>query len=77
MDYRSFIKKLENDGIVYIYDDYEDAIVKFVSSKVAGNTQAWIKRKGREEREIPQSEPIVLDIMMGGKAVNKNFYDNY
>ena len=21
MDYRSFIKKLENDGIVYIYDD--------------------------------------------------------
>jgi hypothetical protein len=77
MDYRSFIKKLENDGIVYIYDDYEDAIVKLVSSKVAGNTQAWIKRKGREEREIPQSEPIVLDIMMGGKEVNKNFYDNY
>ena len=55
MDYRSFIKKLENDGIVYIYDDC----------------------KGREEREIPQSEPIVLDIMMGGKEVNKNFYDNY
>lgn len=48
-----------------------------MSSKVAGNTQAWIKRKGREEREIPQSEPIVLDIMMGGEEVNKNFYDNY
>lgn len=77
MDYRSFVKRLENDGIVYIYDDYEDAIVKFVSSKSAGRMQTWIKRKGRQEREIPQSEPIVLDILMGGKEVNKKFYDDY
>lgn len=77
MDYRSFVKRLENDGIVYIYDDYEDAIVKFMFNKSDNRTQTWIKRKGRQEREIPQSEPIVLDILMGGKEVNKKFYDDY
>ncbi len=77
MDYRTFIKRIENDGIAYIYDDYEDAIIKFVSSKVAEHTRTWIKRKGRKEREIPQSAPIVLDILMGGEEVDKKFYDNY
>ena len=69
--------KLLKGDIVYLYDDYEDAIVKFMFSKEKNSTRTWIKRKGRKEIEIPQSESIVLDILMGGKEVNKKFYDNY
>jgi hypothetical protein len=70
-------KRLAKGDVVYLYDDYEDAIVKFMFNKSDNRTQTWIKRKGRQEREIPQSEPIVLDILMGGKEVNKKFYDDY
>ena len=70
-------KRLAKGDVVYLYDDYEDAIVKFIFNKSDNRTQTWIKRKGRQEREIPQSEPIVLDILMGGKEVNKKFYDDY
>ena len=70
-------KRLAKGDVVYLYDDYEDAIVKFMFNKSDNRTQTWIKRKGREEREIPQSEPIVLDILMGGEEVDKKFYNNY
>lgn len=77
MDNSVLAKRLAKGDVVYLYDDYEDAIVKFMFNKSDNRTQTWIKRKGRQEREIPQSEPIVLDILMGGKEVNKKFYDDY
>lgn len=70
-------KRLVKGEVVYLYDEYEDAIIKFAFNKTANCTQTWIKRKGRKEREIPQSEPIVLDILMGGKEVNEEFYSSY
>ena len=77
MDNSVLAKRLAKGDVVYLYDDYEDAIVKFMFNKSDNRTQTWIKRKGRQEREIPKSEPIVLDILMGGKEVNKKFYDDY
>ena len=70
-------KRLTKGEVVYLYDDYEDAIIKFMFNMSDNRTQTWIKRKGRQEREIPQSASIVLDIQMGGEEVDKKFYDNY
>ena len=77
MDNNVLAKRLAKGDVVYLYDDYEDAIIKYMFNKSDNRTQTWIKRKGRKEKEIPQSEAIVLDILMGGKEVNKKFYDNY
>ena len=77
MDNSVLAKRLAKGDVVYLYDDYEDAIIKYMFNKSDNRTQTWIKRKGRKEKEIPQSEAIVLDILMGGKEVNKKFYDNY
>lgn len=70
-------ERLRNGEIVYLYDEYEDAIVKLAFDNKENITEAWIKRKDKKEKKIPQSEPIVLDIIMGGIEVSKDYYDNY
>lgn len=70
-------KKLVSGKPVFIEDEYEEAIVKFVYDKDEKRTRTWIKRKGIAEHEIPQSEEIVLEIQLGGKEVDKDRYDKY
>lgn len=69
------IEMLQSGKDVYIYDDFEQIVVKLVPT--SENTQAFIKMKGREEYEVDRSTKIVYEATLGGILVDKKFYDNF
>lgn len=75
MDYNVLSEKLKADKIVYILDDFEEAVVRLVPTN--DETKAYIKHLGRIETEISQSSEVVFNIVLSGNEITKSEYDRY
>lgn len=67
--------KLRNGQNVYIFDEYEDAVVKLIP--MDEKTKVLLKRKTGKEKELPFHLDIVADIVLSGEEVDETFYSNY
>ena len=56
-------------------DDFEEAVIRLHLDN--GQTKSYIKHRGRNEIEIPQSNETVCNIILGGKEISKSEYDRY
>ena len=66
---------LKMSKTVYLYDDFEEMVFNLIPQ--IDRTKAFAKFKGKEEYELSQSTKLVFEATMGGKIVDKEFYDNY
>ena len=67
--------KLQKRQPVYIYDEYEDAVVKLIPTD--GKTMAFLKRRNGKEKELPCGNDIIADIMLSGDEVKESFYYDF
>ena len=71
---KKWIEQLRKGQNAYIYDDFEEIVIKFTPDK---DRTAFVKRKGQPEYVLPQSTKIVYDAKCGGQLVDENFYNNF
>lgn len=70
-------RRLSVGQIVFAYDKHEEAVVKILFDKEEDKTRAWLKRKGKDAQEVPQSSETVMDILRFGVEVSERYYENY
>lgn len=75
MKLNQFHSLLENGKTVYLLDDFEGAVFRIVPNEKG--TGAYIKRKGKKEQPINQSENIVCEAILGGLEISKEQYECY
>lgn len=73
-DDKKWIDLLTSGENAYIYDDFEQIVVKFTPDK---DRTAFVKRAVRKEYEVEQSAKIIYDAKMGGKLVDEKFYNEF
>lgn len=75
MNQKELYNKLQSGETVYLLDDFEGAVIRLHLDN--GQTKSYIKHRGRNEIEIPQSNKTVCNIILGGKEISKSEYDRY
>lgn len=70
---KKWIEQLRKGQNAYIYDDFEEIVIKFTPDK---NT-AFVKSKEQPEYELPQSAKLVYDAKCGGQLVDEKFYNEF
>ena len=75
MNQKELYNKLQSGETVYLLDDFEEAVIRLHLDN--GQTKSYIKHRGRNEIEIPQSNITVCNIILGGKEISKSEYDRY
>jgi hypothetical protein len=75
MNQKILQKKLQAGEIIYLLDDFEEAVVRLVCED--DKTKSFLKYRGRKEVELPQSNETVCNIILGGKEISKLEYENY
>ncbi len=69
MNQKELYNKLQSGETVYLLDDFEEAVIRLHLDN--GQTKSYIKHRGRNEIEIPQSNETVCNIILGGKEISK------
>ncbi|MBD8019088.1 hypothetical protein [Kaistella pullorum] len=72
----SIYNSLEIDKPVFIYDDFEQVVIKLMVSE-NNKISAFAKHKGRNEYSLDPTTKLVYNAELGGEIVNQEFYDNY
>ena len=75
MNQKELYNKLQSGETVYLLDDFEEAVIRLHLDN--GQTKSYIKHRGRNDIEIPQSNATVCNIILGGKEISKSEYDRY
>lgn len=75
MNPKELYNKLQSGETVYLLDDFEESVIRLYLDN--GQTKSYIKHRGRNEIEIPQSNETVCNIILGGKEISKSEYDKY
>ena len=75
MNQKELYNKLQSGETVYLLDDFEEAVIRLYLDN--GQTKSYIKHRGRNEIEIPQSNETVCYIILGGIEISKSEYDRY
>ena len=71
------VENLRKKMPVFIYDDYEEAVVKITPSVNQHNLKVFIKYKDCCEVETTSNDKTVCDIILRGVCINKEEYFNY
>lgn len=74
MDIAKLCIKLEK-GPVYLKDDYEDAVLRIIST--GQGAKHYLKRRGRKEIEVPSSDKDIFEMTMNGHEISKKEYDRF
>ena len=73
-----FHKRLGEGQTIFIYDRFEEIVVKFFFDKEENRVRTWIKRKGFAfPEEVSPSSKRIFEAQMGGFEVREKFYMNY
>ena len=75
MNSKELYNKLQSGSTIYLLDNFEEAVIRLYLDN--GQTKSYIKHRGRNEIEIPQSNETVCNIILGGKEISKSEYDRY
>lgn len=75
MKHQDIYKRLKENGVVYIVDDYEEVALRLVHGEK--ETSAYLKRMGRKECVSKVSSELVFNIQNEGREIDKSYYDNF
>lgn len=64
--------KLQNKQPVYIFDDYEDAVVRLIPSD--NGIKVFLKRKNSIEKKMDSNDEIIADILLSGNEISESEY---
>lgn len=67
---------LQKDNPVFVYDDFEQVVIKLMVSE-KNEITAFVKRKGQKEYVIDHKTKLVYNTELGGEIVDQEFYDNF
>jgi hypothetical protein len=70
--------KLFKNETVYLLNDYEDIVIKFVPNK--RSVECFAKFKGKrkaDEYKLERTTNLVLETELGGKIITEKEYDEY
>lgn len=68
------IKELKKGNEVYLYEDYQDAVIRIVPGKKA---RFFAKLKSGGEYPIKESTNLVTEAFLGGKIITQEEYYNF
>lgn len=71
------VKRLLQRMPVYIYDDYEEAVVRITPMEDIQNTKVFIKYKDCCEVETMSTDETVSEIILRGIHINEEEYLKY
>ncbi len=71
------IKRLRKKIPVFIYDDYEEAVVRITPFEDQHNMRVFIKYKDCDEVETKSTDETVCDIILRGVSINEEEYLKY
>lgn len=74
MDIAKLCIKLEK-GPVYLKDDYEDAVLRIIST--GHGARHYLRRRGRKEIEVSASDKDVFEMTMSGREISKEEYGKF
>ncbi len=66
---------LVKHGVLYIYDDYEDAVFKFTGTG-KGN-YCTVKFRGKEPYKIECATNLACQAFLGGDIITKKEYEKF
>lgn len=69
------INYLVNHKVMYIFDEYEEAVFEFTGTG-KGN-YCKIKFKGKQPYKVECITNIAFEALLGGKIITQEEYDNY
>lgn len=64
--------KLQNQQPVYIFDSYEDAVVRLIPSD--NGIKVFLKRKNSIEKVMDSTDNIIADILLSGDEISESEY---
>ncbi len=68
------LKRLDNGETVYIFDEYEEAVFKFMPTIPR---EVYIRRSRGREMKIGWDSDIAYEARLGGEFITKEKYSNY
>lgn len=71
------VKRLQQRKPVYIYDDYEEAVVRITPMEDIQNTKVFIKYKDCCEVETMSTDETVSEIILRGIRIYEEEYLKY
>lgn len=78
MDKSKIFEKLLNSAkCVYLYDKYEECVLKYFVGNDGETVQAMFKRKGEDPYLVNITSTSIFDITLESEETTKEFYDNY
>lgn len=72
MNQNTLRTKLQNKQPVYIFDDYEDAVVRVIPSD--NDTIVYLKRRNSTEKKMNSDDDIIASILLSGNEVSESEY---
>ena len=78
MDGSVIFKKLR-DSVenVYLYDKYEECVLKYFVGKDGKTVQAMLKKKGQDPYLVNIKSSSIFNISQEAEETTKAFYDSY
>lgn len=78
MDGSVIFKKLR-DSVenVYLYDKYEECVLKYFVGKDGETVQAMLKKKGQDPYLVNIKSSSIFNISQEAEKTTKAFYDSY
>lgn len=77
MDKYTIFKKLQEEDAFYIYDEYEDCVMKLFVGDDGETVKGMLKRKGKEPYLVDITAPSIFDIMNESDEITKEEYEQY
>lgn len=68
------LKKLDDGEIVYIYDDYEESVFRFMPTMPR---ESYIRKRGGREQAIDWSSDVAYEARLGGEFITEEQYRKY
>lgn len=72
MNQNTLRTKLQNKQPVYIFDSYEDAIVRLIPSD--NGTKVYLKRRNSIEKRMDVEDDIIANILLCGDEISESEY---
>lgn len=77
MDKAEIFYKLRKNDAVYLYDDYENCVMKLFVGTDGETVQAMLKRKGKEPYVVDITAPSIFEIMNESDETTEAFYKKF
>lgn len=77
MDIGIIFDKLQTQEAVYLYDEYENCVMKVFVGDDGETVKALFKWKGKEPGNVDITSPAIFDIMNESDETTQEFYEEY